>query len=218
SYRLVPVVGPDPDHLSIREDLGSDWTAPEAVIPGPAGAPLLAYFNRGVGAAQWVTRLITEEGHGAAPSTTLLAALDRADDPLRLRLAGALRGGLLALLDAAIGADQQVYAALFELDDEELVDRLHQLGPRTHVVLANGSPTKTKPDENIVSRGQLRAAGCEVIDRMLPAGHLGHNKFLVVTASEGTPISAWTGSTNWTKTGLCTQVNNGLLVRDARIA
>jgi hypothetical protein len=31
-------------------------------------------------------------------------------------------------------------------------------------------------------------------------------------------VVAWTGSTNWAPTGLCTQVNNGLLVEDAGVA
>jgi phosphatidylserine/phosphatidylglycerophosphate/cardiolipin synthase-like enzyme len=31
-------------------------------------------------------------------------------------------------------------------------------------------------------------------------------------------LAAWTGSTNWAPTGLCTQVNNGLLIRDADVA
>jgi len=35
---------------------------------------------------------------------------------------------------------------------------------------------------------------------------------------KGKPMSAWTGSTNWTPTGLCTQVNNGLLIQDPGIA
>jgi phosphatidylserine/phosphatidylglycerophosphate/cardiolipin synthase-like enzyme len=53
---------------------------------------------------------------------------------------------------------------------------------------------------------------------MLPSGHLGHNKFLVVCAPDGTPQAAWTGSTNWTKTGLCTQVNNAVLITDPAVA
>jgi hypothetical protein len=33
-----------------------------------------------------------------------------------------------------------------------------------------------------------------------------------------TPETAWTGSTNWTATGLCTQQNNGLLINDTQPA
>jgi phosphatidylserine/phosphatidylglycerophosphate/cardiolipin synthase-like enzyme len=47
---------------------------------------------------------------------------------------------------------------------------------------------------------------------------LGHNKFLVRTDKKGKPISVWTGSTNWAPTGLCTQVNNGILIENPDVA
>ena len=53
---------------------------------------------------------------------------------------------------------------------------------------------------------------------MLPPGRLAHNKFLVLCDSKGRPKKAWTGSTNWTKTGLCTQANNGILIDNSKIA
>ena len=52
----------------------------------------------------------------------------------------------------------------------------------------------------------------------MSAGHFAHNKFMVFCDAGGTPRSVWTGSTNWTVTGLCTQANNGLLVEDAAVA
>ena len=53
---------------------------------------------------------------------------------------------------------------------------------------------------------------------MLRGGRLGHHKFAVVADPDGQPRSVWTGSTNWTPTGLCTQANNALLVRDPAVA
>jgi hypothetical protein len=41
---------------------------------------------------------------------------------------------------------------------------------------------------------------------------------MVRTDKDGNPLTAWTGSTNWALTGLCTQVNNGLLIDDADVA
>jgi phosphatidylserine/phosphatidylglycerophosphate/cardiolipin synthase-like enzyme len=40
----------------------------------------------------------------------------------------------------------------------------------------------------------------------------------VRTDKNGKPLIAWTGSTNWAPTGLCTQVNNGLLIGDPAVA
>ena len=47
---------------------------------------------------------------------------------------------------------------------------------------------------------------------------LAHNKFLVICDSNKAPQAVWTGSTNWTKTGLCTQANNALLVDNPALA
>src|SRR5262249_29185833 len=60
----------------------------------------------------------------------------------------------------------------------------------------------------------------EVLDRFISPGALGHNKFLVFAKAASSPkaTSAWTGSTNWTKTGLCTQTNNGFHVEHAAFA
>jgi phosphatidylserine/phosphatidylglycerophosphate/cardiolipin synthase-like enzyme len=43
---------------------------------------------------------------------------------------------------------------------------------------------------------------------------LAHNKFMVIADPSGNPLSMWTGSTNWTMTGLCTQANNALYSED----
>ncbi len=40
----------------------------------------------------------------------------------------------------------------------------------------------------------------------------------MICDADKAPQAVWTGSTNWTKTGLCTQANNALLVRDPNLA
>jgi phosphatidylserine/phosphatidylglycerophosphate/cardiolipin synthase-like enzyme len=45
-----------------------------------------------------------------------------------------------------------------------------------------------------------------------------HNKFAVFCDPSEAPLSVWTGSTNWTVTGLCTQANNALFIEDRTIA
>jgi phosphatidylserine/phosphatidylglycerophosphate/cardiolipin synthase-like enzyme len=96
-------------------------------------------------------------------------------------------------------------------------------------MLANGSIQKKKTesteaarqrDENEQARTRLKAVGVDVEDenRFTSPGPLGHNKFLVRLDKTGKPAIAWTGSTNWSPTGLCTQVNNGLLIEAPEIA
>lgn len=52
---------------------------------------------------------------------------------------------------------------------------------------------------------------------MLGNEGLGRNKFLVFSR-KGKPAAVWTGSTNWATTGLCTQMNDGILVEDPGLA
>jgi len=81
-------------------------------------------------------------------------------------------------------------------------------------VLANGAKAA---DENSDARTALRGSGVDVHDRMVSSGHFAHNKFLVISNAAG-PQAVWTGSTNWTVTGLCTQSNNAILIESPEVA
>ncbi|TJW72191.1 MAG: hypothetical protein E5X43_31905, partial [Mesorhizobium sp.] len=62
---------------------------------------------------------------------------------------------------------------------------------------------------------------CVVHDRFLAPKALAHNKFVVVGRNEDeefSPEAVWTGSTNWTPTGLCTQLNNGIMLVNKDLA
>ncbi len=50
------------------------------------------------------------------------------------------------------------------------------------------------------------------------SSQIGHNKFVVHIPSDGTERSVFTGSTNWTATGLAGQSNNALIVRNDALA
>jgi phosphatidylserine/phosphatidylglycerophosphate/cardiolipin synthase-like enzyme len=232
SYRVVPVFDvPDTKR-------GSRWS-PFKTLGVPASARYAAFFNRGFVISQFMSRYLDEHYSGLTRSQALRrfkADAANVEDRLRRFLSGQLRTELLELLESTRQGNGHVYAALFELGDGELVEALAALGPRAHVVLANGAiETKKDPrtgkaietsaearkrDENKAARRALLASGVDVdkAHRFVSPGALAHNKFLVVTDAAGTPRRAWTGSTNWTTTGLCTQLNNGLLVNDSGVA
>lgn len=234
SYRVVPVVGPDKDHLRPAENLASNWSPPGQLDPW-VSKQFACYFNRGIVATQWVQKLL-----GTSHSERQRAAkldgviLDLKNPQPRNALAGELREGLLALLKKAKAEKLRVYASLFELTDEELMNALAALGQRAYVVLADGAidrskkkqddndvrPGKghSKSDENSDARKLLKRSKVEVHDRMTRGKFLAHNKILVVCDSKGRPRWTWTGSTNWTPSGLCTQANNGLLIDDPALA
>jgi phosphatidylserine/phosphatidylglycerophosphate/cardiolipin synthase-like enzyme len=192
----------------------SDWTAP-AIASGDAGDGLEAYFNRGTLMSQIVSRFVG----GDVSDASLRKFLDNLATPgfqARQYLSGDARHEMLAFLRDADRRGNTIHAAIYEMNDQELVDALKPFGSRGHVLLGNGGATAqtVAPD--------LTTAGLEVKHRDL--SHAGrsspsvHNKFVVESDAQGNASRVLTGSTNWTTTGLCTQLNNVLIVTDTVIA
>ena len=73
---------------------------------------------------------------------------------------------------------------------------------------------------NAAARAKLSALmGNRLQNRMFNnSAHIGHNKFAVLLDRNGKPIVVWSGSTNWTKTGLCAQSNNTIIVESDAVA
>jgi phosphatidylserine/phosphatidylglycerophosphate/cardiolipin synthase-like enzyme len=225
-YRVCPIVRAASGALEPRVAQRSAWT-PWRTLSGGRRDGYAAFFNRGLVISQFMARYLEKLrvdlglGDRKAALKAFKASLGDHELPIRKFLAGALRDAMLALLEDARAGGNPLYAALYELDDDELVEALCALGGKAHVVLANGSITQ-KPgettaqarlrDQNGAARKALQDAGVEVHDRFVSPGALAHNKFMVVCSKTGKPRQAWTGSTNWTSTGLCTQINNGMLV------
>jgi len=211
-YSIVPVVGPDKDHLKLSTADASALTA-EMTITGQTTPNVAAYFNKGIVAAQWVSRALAKVGK----DPKLADLIGTPGNDLRNALSGLLRPQLLAMLDDAKKNNGEVYAALYELNDPELIASLTALGQKCHLLLANGAFKPPDNDENKAVRADLRSK-VDLHDRLVGSGHFAHNKFLVVCDSGGKPQSVLSGSTNWTKSGLCTQANNGVIVNNPEIA
>jgi phosphatidylserine/phosphatidylglycerophosphate/cardiolipin synthase-like enzyme len=210
-YSVVPVVGPDQEHLQLDDAHASPLSAP-LTVKGQSSAHVSAYFNKGIVAAQWVSKALDQLPAGSKIAD--LAATPGND--LRNRLSGLLRPQLLQLLADAKAAGGQVFAALYELNDPELIAALTALGASCHLILANGAKV---PDENADVRDHLKTTTqVDVQDRLVSSSHFAHNKFVVFCDSAGQPQKVLTGSTNWTSSGLCTQANNGLIIEDAAVA
>ncbi|WP_114936891.1 phospholipase D-like domain-containing protein [Mucilaginibacter endophyticus] len=200
----------------------SSWTA-QIDVNAAAGDDIEVYFNRGAVMSQYVARIAREKKWTANDISNNVRLIQ---EPLRIFLSGELRIVLLKLLNTVIQDPfLDIHAALFELSDTELIDKLKQIGPRAHIVLSDGANTKTIDghtafvDENEDVRADLKLAGVNVSDRLLAKEGLGHNKILITVDNRtDKAVSAWTGSTNWSPTGLCTQLNNGILLKDAAVA
>lgn len=214
-YRVLPMVGPDKRNLRPDPNQASEWTE-EITLSHTVTPGIEAYFNRGIVAAQWVARRL-ETTDDNLQSKRLRQVIETPDDPFRNYLTGPLGARLFELLAAAAKEKREIYAALYELDDEQLEAALEKLGKRAHVVLANGSVKKKGQDQNRKARQRLRDK-IDLYNRMCSPRALGHNKFLVICDQQKKPRWVWTGSQNWTKTGLCTQANNSVLLDDADVA
>ena len=211
-YAIVPVVGPDHNHLTLATTQASALTDP-MTITGQATPHISAYFNKGIVAAQWVSRALATLGK--KPNMGTLIGTPGND--LRNALSGLLRPQILSLLADAKKNNGEIYAVLYELNDPELIPALLALGQKCHLILANGAFKSGKPDENAAVRAKLHGK-VDLHDRIVTGNHFAHNKYVVFCDSSGAPQSVLSGSTNWTQTGLCTQANNGIIVNDPALA
>ena len=214
-YRVIPMVGPDKENLRADTTSSSEWTT-EFVLNQQSEPFVEVHFNRGIVAAQWVSRRLGISSSDLKTGT-LRKLINTPGDSLRAYLFGTLGKRLLNILTEAESQGGHIFAALYELDDVELESAIKKLGKRAHIVLANGSVKKIGEDQNKEARENLKNV-VDLSDRMISPKALGHNKFLIICDSHQKPIKVWTGSQNWTKTGLCTQANNSILITDESLA
>ena len=221
-YKVVPLTG-KPGKL---EPMHIPFVISNEVEISPVIAPnMSAYFNRGLLATQKVSRAFK----GKPSSAALLPQIADEKSPLRASLSGDMVEALTGFV-ARAKSSGSIYAALYELHDEELLGALEGLKGRLHIVLSNSmkdetvvdkktkAKTKTKIDDNKPARDSLAKTADEEFNRLLPNNQIGHNKFLVYCNAQGSPKAVLFGSTNWTPTGLCAQTNNTVIVEDDKLA
>ena len=214
-YKIVPLEG-QPGSLT---PMRVGFAISNEVTLSPQVAPdLQAYFNRGLISTQRVSRAM--DGHPDKES--LLAMVTQPGNAMRKSLAGDMIGALLDFV-ARAGKGATLYAALYELGDDELIGALEKAGKKLHLILSNPKAGDQQSasgitDGNDASRKRLRKTAGELIDRMVPSNHIAHNKFLVYVDAKGKAQAVLFGSTNWTSTGLCTQTNNTIVSDDAALA
>ncbi|MDR3437839.1 phospholipase D-like domain-containing protein [Telmatospirillum sp.] len=214
SYRIVPTTGSPgagaPLTLSLDRAV---FTNPVTLTPDRGS--FRTYFNRGILSTQFLVHALPTGPSGTPDSTALDSQIDQPGNPLRVALAGQIIEGVALLLRRAASEGGSCYAALYELNDPELLALLLE-AHGLHLILSDTAPNDKT---NQAARQSLHAAaGVDIIDRFLASGHIGHNKFCVWADSQGTAKAVMLGSTNWTDTALCAQSNNALVVENATLA
>ena len=220
-YKVVPLEG-EPGHLVPMTI--PQVTSNEVEISSRVSDTMHVFFNRGLISTQAISRAL-----GGKPSKQgLLARIGKSTDALR----ASLSGDMVEALTDFVGrtkAGGKLYAALYELHDEELIALLEKAGKKLSIVLSNameqevrpagqpGAP-KTEVDGNQDARDRLTKTAAAMFTRMLPDNQIGHNKFVVYVDKSGHPRAVLFGSTNWTPTGLCAQTNNTIVLDNAKAA
>ena len=214
-YKIVPMTG-TPGSL---QPMPYGPVVSNEVQLSPHYGSLSVYFNRGILATQATAHVLTVGSPAGSIVDELKAHIIKAGDPLRLDLAGQMIGALTTLSDEAAGNGGEVFCALYEFQDPEVIDHLAKLQDKANVILSNmpGTTDGTKTNDTYADqRQQIRDAGANVIDRFMPSSHIGHNKFQVL--DKGGPQAVLFGSTNWTSNALCAQTNNSVIARSPRLA
>jgi phosphatidylserine/phosphatidylglycerophosphate/cardiolipin synthase-like enzyme len=210
-YRAIPMVGPATNLQKAAADLWSEWTDWVTIATGQSKG-FEAYFNRGIVPAQWLAIQNPNK-------KSLQKNINTPGDKNRNFLSGVLRPALVGLLKQAKKDGVEIYASLYELNDPELIAALKTIGRKCNLILGSGAYKPGVPDENASVRKDLQLnSSINVHDRLVKSPHFAHNKFVVFCDKQQQPSTLWTGSTNWTVTGLCTQVNNGIVVESPKLA
>ncbi|MGH8646568.1 MAG: phospholipase D-like domain-containing protein [Gammaproteobacteria bacterium] len=207
-----------------------EWT--NAVDVTSNRPPFFSTFTNGILSTQFLLRVL--EGDGKIEEGELEGHLKKPNDWLRNYLAGDVLPTMRSFFDLPKG---RFHAALYELEDEELVHLLVDNAQRLDLILSDaGSGKDNKEDDeskkatlydtrNAPARKTLRKLANKkptkftTQDRMFNgSGHIEHNKFVVHVDDTGVAKSVLTGSTNWTWSGVSGQSNNCIRIDDDKIA
>ncbi|MBV8139839.1 MAG: hypothetical protein JO121_30020 [Deltaproteobacteria bacterium] len=213
SYKIVPVGG-NPNGTSKLSPVGGKVLFAGPVALTETRGSFRTYFNRGILSTQFLSHSIPPGPSGAPDYKVLTNRIDQPGDPLRQALAGQILEGLESLLKRSLQSGGSIYSALYELSDPELVQLLLDDRDKLNLILSN---TGTSDTENQPARQALHESHVNILDRFVPSGHIGHNKFQVYVDDSG-PQTVLLGSTNWTDTAICAQANNTLIVESPTLA
>jgi len=171
-------------------------------------------FTNGILAAQWLRNVLLEDG--VKQPNELIDMISNPENGIRKYLAG----DVIPMLREFINAPGRFLVALYELEDKELLDLLLANKDRLRIILANTGKVGDDWDvRNAHARKALIDAGVDIHHRMFNnSSQIGHNKFVVHIPPGGAERSVFTGSTNWTATGLAGQSNNALIIRNDEVA
>ena len=217
TYRIVAQEG-RPGALLPREQIEVKVTCEDPVNVGANGHQV--HFNRSAAASQaYVSRF-----GDADPDVIGSAAF--------VWLSRGLEEALIAYVDAA-QPGEGLHLCVYEFEKNSFLTALQRARARgvtveilydaiihrtknkkTGVVTTDGPSLKSVP-----AMQQFGLAAQAVAHGRVGAGiNISHNKFMVLTGTDGRPKSVWTGSTNWTDNAIYKQTNVGHAIVNPALA
>lgn len=174
-----------------------------------------ATFTNGILATQWLANVMRNPNWNG-----IKKEIANKNSSIRKYLTGDVLKTIKLLLEkakATKGASLKM--AIYELEDEELIELIKANKTKVDIILSNTSKDKKGiwDQENSPVRKDLHKLKVKIMDRMFNNNSIGHNKF-VIYLENGKPMSVMTGSTNWTSSGLCAQSNNAVIIESEDVA
>ncbi|MFA5120618.1 hypothetical protein [Zavarzinia sp.] len=201
--------------------------------------PFVSTFTNAILSTQFLRNVLNEDG--VVQPDELKLHLSTKGDWLREYLAGDVIHLMRDFFERNPGG--RFKAALYELEDDELVELLATHAERIDLILsdagtadqkdANGNPILNAQGKKVTrydarnerARATLRAladrpgTAFRLHNRMFNgAGHIGHNKFVAYMPDGVHGAKVLSGSANWTWTGVAGQSNNEVVIEDVTIA
>jgi len=200
----------------------------EILVTGDFGDISVAFTN-GILSTQNLRKQLQTKPGKAPTKNEVQGHIEEEGDPIRTFLAGDVLPALQSLFERAEAEDGTLYLALYELEDEELIGLIKAYQKRINLILStagstpakkgSGEPASWDTTNHDVRRTLTKLLGKRMHNRFFNnSSHIGHNKFAVLVDKKGKPDTVWTGSTNWTSTGLCAQTNNTIILRSKDVA
>ena len=146
---------------------------------------------------------------------------DVQDPNARTWLSRGLAESLIAFIDSA-KAGEGLYLFVYEFEKDEFLEALKRAKTRgvKLEILYDARLDKNGEGPSTHSKPQIIKFGLQAVckGRKGSGLNISHNKFMVLTDTHGKPRAVWTGSTNFTDSGIYGQSNVGHAVADSNLA
>lgn len=196
-----------PGALTVFEQVDLEVTTENPESIGKNGHAV--HFNRTVAASQAFSRRFPSLPKGEVTDPNARAWLSRG-----------LAESLIKFIDET-KAGEGLHLFIYEFEKEEYFEALQRAKKRgVKLEILHDAIIKDGKGPSLEADPLIKKFGLSSVTkgRNGPGIGISHNKFMVRTTKAGKPTIVWTGSTNFTDSGVYAQANVGHVVADAKVA